>query len=86
MVINWLEDTKVKPFDHPIISLSSCTIYRVVVVPFVARLQMLQVLRWMHSGLQESCKEHIVYEDYTGDFHIQTHNGRDERERFLNGR
>ncbi|KAF5814744.1 hypothetical protein HanRHA438_Chr03g0126491 [Helianthus annuus] len=86
MVINWLEDTKVKPFDHPIISLSSCTIYRVVVVLFVARLQMLQALRWMQSGLQESGKEHIIYEDYTGDFHIQTHSGRDDRECLINGR
>ncbi|KAM0033669.1 hypothetical protein Hdeb2414_s0016g00488721 [Helianthus debilis subsp. tardiflorus] len=34
-------------------------------------LQMLQPLSWMHR--QELCKEHYILEDYTGDFHIQTH-------------
>ncbi|MFS7948649.1 hypothetical protein Hanom_Chr06g00562351 [Helianthus anomalus] len=34
---------------------------------------MLHVWSWMHSCWQELCKEQFMYEDYFGDFHIQTH-------------
>ncbi|KAJ0535749.1 hypothetical protein HanIR_Chr09g0434011 [Helianthus annuus] len=71
MVIDGLEDAKVIPVDHPRIRLSSCTVCKVVVALCVAHLQMLQPLSWMHR--QAPCKEHYILEDYTGDFHIQTH-------------